>query len=158
MRIKYCLGNFLPHFNENISVGLNFLSFILLPYIQSSGSTLMPRFITKTHSLNYLTDRSWVASSVGAGAQDQEIIASERKSLETCKTTLTSFVIKELLLVLLPSCFSHVWLCETPWTAAYQASLSLGFSRQEHWSGLPFPSPMHESGKWKWSHSVVSDS
>ena len=35
---------------------------------------------------------------------------------------------------------------------------SLGFSRQEHWSGLPFPSPMHESEKWKWSHSVVSDS
>ena len=34
---------------------------------------------------------------------------------------------------------------------------SLGFSRQEHWSGLPFLSPMHESEKWKWSHSVVSD-
>ena len=33
-----------------------------------------------------------------------------------------------------------------------------GFSRQEHWSGLPFPSPMHESEKWKWSCSVVSDS
>ena len=35
---------------------------------------------------------------------------------------------------------------------------SLGFSRQEYWSGLPFPSPVHESEKWKWSHSVVSDS
>ena len=32
-----------------------------------------------------------------------------------------------------------------------------GISRQEHWSGLPFPSPMHESEKWKWSRSVVSD-
>ena len=42
--------------------------------------------------------------------------------------------------------------------AAHQAPPSLGFSRQEHWSGLPFPSPMHESEKWKWSHSVVSDS
>ena len=42
--------------------------------------------------------------------------------------------------------------------AAYQAPLSLGFYRQEHWSGLPFPSPMHESEKWKWSHSVVSHS
>ena len=42
--------------------------------------------------------------------------------------------------------------------AAYQAPPSLGFSRQEHWSGLPFPSPMHESEKWKWSLSVVSDS
>ena len=42
--------------------------------------------------------------------------------------------------------------------AAHQAPPSLGFSRQERWSGLPFPSPMHESGKWKWSRSVVSDS
>ena len=33
--------------------------------------------------------------------------------------------------------------------AAHQAPPSLGFSRQEHWSGLPFPSPMHESEKWK---------
>ena len=49
--------------------------------------------------------------------------------------------------LLLSSRFSRVRLCVTPWTAAYQASLSMGFSRQEHWSGLPFPSPMHESGK-----------
>ena len=42
--------------------------------------------------------------------------------------------------------------------AAHQASPSLGFSRQEHWSRLPFPSPMHKSEKWKGSHSVVSDS
>ena len=38
-------------------------------------------------------------------------------------------------------------LCAIPLTAAHQAPLSLGFSRQEHWSGLPFPSPMHESEK-----------
>ena len=37
--------------------------------------------------------------------------------------------------------FSHVWLCATPWTAAFQAPLSMGFSRQEYWSGLPFPLP-----------------
>ena len=41
--------------------------------------------------------------------------------------------------------------------AAHQAPLSLGFSRQEHWSGLPFSSPMNESEKWKWIRSVVSD-
>ena len=35
--------------------------------------------------------------------------------------------------------FSHVRLCATLWTAACQASLSMGFSRQEYWSGLPFP-------------------
>ena len=61
-------------------------------------------------------------------------------------------------LLLLLSRFSCVRLCATPWTAAHQALLSLGFSRQEHWSGLPFPSPMHERENWKWSHSVVSDS
>ena len=60
--------------------------------------------------------------------------------------------------LLLLSHFSHVWLCATPETAAYQAPLSLGFSRQEHWSGLPFPSPVHESEKWKWSPLVVSNS
>ena len=46
----------------------------------------------------------------------------------------------------------------TPWTAAHQASLSMRFSRQGHWSGLPFPSPKHESEKWKWSHSVMPNS
>ena len=45
--------------------------------------------------------------------------------------------------------FSRVRLCATP---------SLGYSRLEHWSGLPFPSPMHKSEKWKWSRSVISDS
>ena len=50
-----------------------------------------------------------------------------------------------LLLLLLLSHFSHVRLCGTPQTAAHQAPLSLGFSRQEHWSGLPLPSLMHES-------------
>ena len=39
------------------------------------------------------------------------------------------------------SVFSHVWLLATPWTAAHQAPLSMEFSRQERWSGLPFPSP-----------------
>ena len=55
------------------------------------------------------------------------------------------------LLLLLLSQFSCVQLClcATPQTAAHQAPLSLGFSRQEHWSGLPFPPPMHESEKWK---------
>ena len=36
---------------------------------------------------------------------------------------------------------SHVWLFVTPWTVAFQAPLSMGLSRQEYWSGLPFPSP-----------------
>ena len=62
------------------------------------------------------------------------------------------------LLLLLLSHFNCVQICATPETAARQAPPSLGFSRQEHWSGLPFPSPMHESEKWKGSCSVVSNS
>ena len=45
------------------------------------------------------------------------------------------------LLLLLLSRFSRVRLFTTPWTAAYQAPLPMGFSRQEYWSGLPLPSP-----------------
>ena len=45
-------------------------------------------------------------------------------------------------LLLLLSHFSRVWLCATPWTAAYQAPLSMGLSRQEYWSELPLPSPI----------------
>ena len=36
---------------------------------------------------------------------------------------------------------SHVWPSAIPGTAAYEATLSMGFSRQEYWSGVPFPSP-----------------
>jgi len=67
----------------------------------------------------------------------------------TCTSTL---------LLLLLSHFSCVRLCVTPLTAAHQAPPSLGFSRQEHWSGLPWPSPMHESEKGKGSRSVMFNS
>ena len=46
---------------------------------------------------------------------------------------------------------SRVWLFETPWTAAYQAPPSIGFSRQEYWSGLPLPSPCTDLS---WSQRV----
>ena len=44
-------------------------------------------------------------------------------------------------MVCLLSHFSHVQLFATPWTVACQAPLSMGFPRQEYWSGLPFPPP-----------------
>ena len=53
--------------------------------------------------------------------------------------------VADVLRFMLLSHFSRVQLCATPETEAHQAPPSLGFSRQEHWSGLPFPSPMHES-------------
>ena len=67
-------------------------------------------------------------------------------SAQSFLSDFLSFLVS-LLLLLLPSHFSRVRLCATPQTAAHQAPPSLGFSRQEQWSGLPFPSPMYESEK-----------
>ena len=62
---------------------------------------------------------------------------------------------------------SCVWLAATSWTAAYQAPLSMGFSRQEYWTGLPLPSPnpsptaraCSNSCPWSWwGHPTVSSS
>ena len=61
------------------------------------------------------------------------------------------YVFNELL-----SHLSCVRLCATPEMAAHQAPPTLGFSRQEHRSGLPFPSPVHESAKWKWKVKLNS--
>ena len=65
------------------------------------------------------------------------------KWYDACRKSVNHPSVFMLLLPL--SCFSRVRLCATPQTAAHQAPPSLGFSRQEHWSGLPFPSPMRES-------------
>ena len=72
-----------------------------------------------------------------------------------CSQTLKTPNQNHFCLLLLLSRFSRVRLCATPQTAAHQAFPSLGFSRQEHWSGLPFPSPVHKSEK---SESEVAQS
>ena len=85
--------------------------------------------------MNLFAEQQWrcgqnrLMDTVGKGAA-----AAAAKSLQLCPT-----------------------LCD-PIDGSHQAPPSLGFSRQEHWSGLPFPSPMHESEKRKGSRSVVSDS
>ena len=89
----------------------------------------------------------WVATSFSRGSswsrgpRDPRSLAWQVGSLP--QSHLESLDICMLLLLL--SRFSRVRLCETPETAAHQAPPSLGFSRQEHWSGLPFPFPMRES-------------
>ena len=59
----------------------------------------------------------------------------EPRNRATLQTVLS------IALLLLLSHFSRVRLLATPWTAAHQAPLSMGFSRQEYWSGVPLPSP-----------------
>ena len=51
---------------------------------------------------------------------------------------------------------SSVWLLVTPWTAAYQAPLSMGLSRQENWSGLPLPSAYTENVDTEFWNSMLA--
>ena len=71
-----------------------------------------------------------------------DVMQTNREEILTPPRTWTNLEDIVLLLLLLLSRFSRVRLCATPWTAAHQAPPPLGFSRQEHWSGLPFPSPI----------------
>ena len=75
--------------------------------------------------------------------QIKDSLHQETPNVNTVNTNMHLAV----LLLLLLSRFSRVRLCVTPQTAAHQAPPSLEFSRQEHWNGLPSPSPMHESEK-----------
>ena len=105
---------------------------------------------------NFINLCLFVLSIFGSGGLESPTVIvlvsiSSFNSVDVCFMYLSAL----LLLLLLLSRFSRVQLCATPWTAAHQAPPSLGFSRQEHWSGLPFPSPMHESGTWKWSRSAL---
>ena len=110
-------------------------------------------------SRNWQPTPVFLKNSMDRGAWWAVSMGSQRvRDNRTCLHTRSHRLRDVIVPMLLPSRFSRVWLCETPQTAAHQAPPSLGFSKQEHWSGLPFPSPMHESEKWKWSRSVVSDS
>ena len=53
---------------------------------------------------------------------------------------------------------SRVWPSATPWTAAFQAPLSMGFSRQEYWSGVPLPSPIYIYLKQGWGQVALKSS
>ena len=87
------------------------------------------------------------AENQGGRAINAELPHSFNVSAYQKNSTIEYYLKTKLLL--LQSRFSRVRLCATPETAAHQARPSLGFSRQEHWSGVPFPSPMHESEKSK---------
>ena len=70
---------------------------------------------------------------------------SNMNGLRDCHAEQSKSEKDKYMILLMLSHFSCVRLCATPQMAAHKAPLSLGFSRQEHWSGLPFPSPMRES-------------
>ena len=110
---------------------------IILPGIKSLSSPLQGRLLSTGPPGKFLHVYKRYAKAAGSET------AFGMARIYT--STLSQHLL--LLLLLLLSRFSRVQLCATPQTAAHQAPLSPGFSRQEHWSGLPFPSPMHESEK-----------
>ena len=146
----------------------------MLTITQSQGEWKMVRTLLtnlfKSQLLKHLqacvchTTEKWVSSLSTFSAEVKHLLMRDLWSVYCHYVILVASLHNSpsdfylLLLLLLLSHFSRVQLSATPWMAAHQAPPSLRFSRREHWSGLPFPSPMSESKKWKWSHSVVSDS
>ena len=91
----------------------------------------------------------------------REAIAMRRPSAATREQTPITITREKPEQQRIPAAAKSLQSCPTlcdPMDCSPPGSPSLGFSRQEHWSQLPFPFPMHESEKWKWSRSVVSDS
>ena len=82
----------------------------------------------------------WVAIFVSRGSSPPRSQTHVFMSPALAGRFFTTSTTWETLLLLL-SRFSRVRLFATPWTAAHQAPPSMGFSRQEYWSGVPSPSP-----------------
>ena len=106
-------------------------------------------FLVTINVLGFLGNQALDDSDVEKPLRDPTAQTTRGKRLAVkCSRFLGHFssdqaeATRDMLLLLL-SRFSHVRLCATPQTAAHQAPLSLGFSSQEYWSGLPFPSSMH---------------
>jgi len=119
---------------KNTGVGCHFLLQCMKVKSESEGAQSCP---TLSHPMDCSLPGSPIHGIFQARVLEwcaiafSPIISRFIISMDSCMNDLYSF--SHLL--------SHVQLFVTPWTAAYQAPLSLGFSKQEHWSGLPFPSP-----------------
>ena len=101
---------------------------------------------TKQNTGGILHRSSWVQDDPTGKSSPQKLLKLRIKGWERSpktemeRTRKTMFMLNLLVKVKVKS-LSHVWLFATPWTVACQAPLSMGFSRQEYWSRLPFPSP-----------------
>ena len=98
----------------------------------------------------YKTTQEWPSLASGSEYLLMRLMNLNYNSFPKSFLWATSWGIisKEFML----SRFSYVWLCVTPWTVARQITLSMGVSRQEYWSGLPFPNP----GVWPRDRTCIS--
>ena len=129
-RIKYVILKF--HILENCGISLQIILYWIMCYLLLDIVTYF--FLVVYNLFKYLCKFSL-------------------QTLDKILMWYTSLAAATAAAKLLQSCPT---LCDP--LAAHQAPPSLGFSKQEHWSGFPFPSPVPESEKWKWSRSVVSNS
>ena len=109
------------------------------------------KVLPRSVGVQYATRDQWRNNSrknEGAKVKTYPVVdvTGDGSKIQRCKEQycIGTWNVRSMLL----SHFSRVRLCATPEMAAHQAPQSLGFSRKEHWSGLPFSS-MHESEKWK---------
>ena len=141
---------------KNAGVGCHFL-LQRISLTQGSNWCLLQLLHWAVDSLPLSSLENPLKVTVGQNKYDYETVyISVRQYLIIFKTLTFTMVLKEriwkitfltfghsiiLLVKVKVKLLSRVQLFATPWTVAYQASLSMGFSRQESWSGLPFPSP-----------------
>ena len=90
--------------------------------------------------LGFMTSLT-LASSVPSTLLETRILPDPEYNFMISKFLSDDYRIDYWMSACMLSHFSHVWLFVTPWTVACQAPLSIGFTRQEYWNGLPFPPP-----------------
>ena len=134
----YTFGNF--YFEDVIlkpPVGLKGV-ILSLPPPSSSHHHILP-WISKSLLMDHRTSR--LLTSVSPYSGDRVIFSKHNLNHFTKSPTSPSSLLFFRVCVRTLSHFSPVWIFATPWTVAHQAPLSIGFSRQESWSGLPCPPP-----------------
>ena len=125
--IKMSCHNFPDWYNYSTFLGLQSVYFYLLPFAAAAAAAaaLLQLCLTLCDPIDGSPPGSPVPGILQARTLEWVAISFSNAWKRKVK-------VKSL---------SHVWLLATPWTAAYQAPLSMGFSRQEYQSGLPLPSP-----------------
>ena len=142
------------------------LEWVAVPFFRGSSQ---PRDLTQVSHIAVEFFTSWATGEALKGAS----AAAAAKSLQSCPTLCDPIdgsppgspipgIVQAGILEWVAISFSKAWkwkvkvkslshvrLLATPWTVAYQAPPSMGFARQEYWSGVPLPSPMEPLGTHK---------
>ena len=133
-----------PHLCLSTASWLNHAYLILKHLMKACIRILLLFFMMKITSLwNFLYSGNFVypIDSICFNNEDRWLISRILWPLFCIDNGKSLRVLIRIISEVKVKAFSRVQLFVTPWTVTYQAPLSMGFSRQEYWSGLPFPSP-----------------